>query len=152
MVWESDGQDGDGETVVAQLFASDGTPLGGEVQINATTLGNQEDPRIAAIGDEVFLVIFTGDTDSTSTDIFGRLLDASGNVVGEEFLVNTSTADAQDRAALAADATGRSITAWRAFGDHDGDAAGVLGQVFELAIFTDGFESGDLSSWSSVVP
>ncbi len=151
VVWESDGQDGDGETVVGQLFASDGTPLGGEIQINATTLGNQEDPRIAAIGDEAFLVIFTGDEAGT-TDVFGRLLDASGNLVGEEFRVNTSTTDDQDRAAIAADATGHSITAWRAFGGHDGDAAGVLGQGFELTLFTDGFESGDLSSWTSVVP
>lgn len=152
VVWESDGQDGDGETVVAQVFASDGTPLGGEIVLNATVAGDQEDPRIAPIGSDAFLVVFTGDSASTGTEIYGRLLDASTRAAsGDEFQVNTSTTDDQDRVAIAGDPVlGLTISTWRAFGGHDGDAAGVLGQVHERTLFADGFESGTTDGWSLV--
>ena len=35
VVWESDGQDGSGETVVGQVFASDGSPIGGDSSLTA---------------------------------------------------------------------------------------------------------------------
>ena len=39
--WTSAGQDGDGSGIYAQRFASDGTRIGGEFRVNATTAGSQ---------------------------------------------------------------------------------------------------------------
>src|SRR5436305_220833 len=47
VVWQSDGQDGNGRGVYAQRFAADGTPLGAELPVNVTTAGDQQAPRVA---------------------------------------------------------------------------------------------------------
>ena len=41
VVWSSAGQDGDGYGVFARRFAADGTPRGGEFQVNSYTTGSQ---------------------------------------------------------------------------------------------------------------
>ncbi|MEM8931198.1 MAG: hypothetical protein AAGE94_08480 [Acidobacteriota bacterium] len=152
VVWESDGQDGDGESVAGQVFASDGTAIGSEMLLNQTITGNQDDPRIAAVGDDTFLVVWTSAAPGPSVaDVFGRQVSATGDPVGDEFRINTSIDAPQDVPSVAGDPAGRAIAAWRAFGDHDGDAAGVLGQGFDLAFFFGGFEGGNTMEWTTSV-
>lgn len=47
IVWESDGQDGDGLGVYGQSFDSSGTPVGTEFRINTVTVGDQQNPDVA---------------------------------------------------------------------------------------------------------
>ena len=59
-----------------------------EILINATTLGLQHQPAIAALGKTHFFVAWT---DSRDLTIKGRLIQANGNMSGGEFAVNTPT-------------------------------------------------------------
>jgi hypothetical protein len=47
IVWQSDGQDGDGWGVFAQSFNSKGESVDGEIQVNTITIGNQTTPDVA---------------------------------------------------------------------------------------------------------
>ncbi len=152
VVWESDGQDGIGESVVARVFDADGVPVSGEILLNSTVTGDQEDPRLAANGTDGFLAVWEGPSPMGDDEVWGRHFDAMGQVVGDEFRINTETADDQDTVAVAGGAPGRFLVAWRSFGAQDGEAAGVFAQGYERALFVDGFESGDTMAWSITVP
>lgn len=148
VVWESDGQDGSGETIVAQVFGADGLPIGSELIVNSTVTADQNEPQVAAVGTDHFFAIWQ-DSSGMDDDVRGRRFDVAGQPAGDELLLNTSTADDQDEPSVAADVNGRLLTVWRSFGDHDGEAAGVGAQRLDTALFANGFESGDTLGWSS---
>jgi hypothetical protein len=60
VVWTSMGQDGSREGVFGQFVSSDGTPIGGEIQANTTTVSRQIDPVVAALDSDRFLVAWSG--------------------------------------------------------------------------------------------
>lgn len=148
VVWESNGQDGNGETVVAQVFGADGMPIGSELIVNTTLVGDQDEPQVAAVGTDHFFAVWE-DGSGLDDDVRGRRFDASGQPAGDELLLSTSNLDEQDEPSVAADADGRVLTVWRSFGDHDGEGAGVGAQRLDTALFADGFESGDTLGWST---
>ena len=77
VTWESSGQDGFFESVHGRRFASDGSGLGGEFQVNTYTSNGQANPAISADGSGGFVVVFqdewyydTGnDTDGDSINL-----------------------------------------------------------------------------------
>jgi hypothetical protein len=110
--------DGSGYGVFARRFASTGTPLGGEFQVNTYTTGNQEQPAVAVAPDGTFVVVWeSGDyygptQDGSRFGIFGRRFDATGTALGPDFQVNTYTTGSQADPALAMDAAGNFVVAW----------------------------------------
>ncbi|MEM6796227.1 MAG: hypothetical protein AAF725_19810 [Acidobacteriota bacterium] len=152
VVWESDGQDGSDETVVAQVFAPNGAPIGGEIVLNTTIVGPQEDPIVTGLGEDSFFATWYGPAPGSGDEVWGRLFDSTGFAVGAELLINTSSLDDQDRVSVAGDSRGRAIAAWRDFGKPDGDAAGAVGRILELAIFADDFETGTTEAWALTSP
>jgi hypothetical protein len=73
VVWTSLGQDGSREGVFGQFLHEDGSFVGGEFQVNTTTLGSQMQPVVASDGVEQFLVAWTSFTFSTnSMDLFAQ--------------------------------------------------------------------------------
>lgn len=59
VVWTSMAQDGSREGVFGQFLHGDGSPNGGEFQVNTTTLSQQMQPAVAADGYGRFLVAWT---------------------------------------------------------------------------------------------
>jgi hypothetical protein len=59
VVWTSKGQDGSREGVYGRFLGSDGTPVGGEVRINSTSISQQMHPAVAADGAGHFLTVWT---------------------------------------------------------------------------------------------
>jgi hypothetical protein len=59
VAWHSDLQDGDGYGVYAQRYAADGTPLGPEFRVNATTASNQTGPSAAIAAAGRFVVAWS---------------------------------------------------------------------------------------------
>ncbi|MEM1182722.1 MAG: hypothetical protein AAGM22_30540 [Acidobacteriota bacterium] len=154
IVWESDGQDGSEATVIARLFASDGTPTSGEIQLNQTTPGDQEHLSIAADGLGGYVVIWDGEAASGGSfdEIWGRRILANGTLFGDEFQVNTSTSNRQVYPALAAGDDGVLLAVWHSW-TGDGSGTRSVGQrLWVTGLFADGFESGDVSGWSAEVP
>ena len=56
VVWQSEGQDGDGLGVFARFFDNTGNPLSSEIQINDYTIGHQQNPAIAVDGNDVLTI------------------------------------------------------------------------------------------------
>ena len=157
VVWESSASDGNLDTydIYGQAIKLDGSLVGEEFIINATTEGYQGRPSVAmdAIGN--FVVAWASEgQDGSSQGVYARKFDWSGNPLSGEFLVNTTTSGSQTLPAVAADLnTGSFVTAWQG-PDEDGDGVFMSWplEVPEPAILSDGFESGDTSAWSGTVP
>ena len=154
IVWESDEQDGSGAAVIARLYSSDGTPTSGEIQLNQTTGGDQENLAVATDGQGGFLVVWDGDAASGGSfdEIWGRRLQGNGTLVGDEFRINTNISNRQVFPAIGGSEHGEFLVVWHSW-TEDGNGTGVAGQrLWVTGIFQDGFESGDTSGWSSVTP
>lgn len=113
VVWESYGQDGSGEGIFLQRFASDGAPIGAEMQVNTYTAADQTDPDIALLGGGGFVVVWDSEyQDGSAGGIFGRLYDSGGNAIGGELEINLQTIADQNDAVVAAAADGGFLVAW----------------------------------------
>src|SRR5262249_56751936 len=79
IVWQSAGQDGDGWGVYGQRFAADGTPLGGEFQVNTTAAGDQRDPDVAVDAAGNFVVTWSSwGQDGDGWGVYGQRFAADG--------------------------------------------------------------------------
>ncbi len=123
VAWEDEGFDGSSETVVMQAFDGAGTPLGGEVQVNTFTTGDQEDPSIAVGADGSFAIAWESDgQDGSDEGIFAQLFDASRQPLGDEVQVNLHTPFNQENPAIAADGQGGFYVVWQSEQQADVDS------------------------------
>jgi len=130
VTWESRGQDGGSNAVIARRFGSDGQPLGGEFQVNTYTSGNQQFPSIACDDGGNFVVVWEGrQQDGSSYGVFGQRFSSDGDALGTEFQVNTYTEERQLSAAVCRAPGGEFVVTWQSY-DQDGDGYGVFGQRF----------------------
>jgi len=116
--WESfSGNDGDSSSgsIQGRRFAPDGTPLGGDFQVNTTTPGSQDSPE-AAIDDEGRILVVYESFESDSNSVRARLLDRELNPVGDDFVVPSFTADADQNVPRVAGGFGYFLVAWSVFG------------------------------------
>lgn len=95
VVWQSgtysvDGPDGDDGGIQGQRFNSDGTPAGGEFQINTYTTGYQGAPAVAADATGSFVVVWNRNAYFLDYQVAGRRFASDGSPVGDEFLVSGS--------------------------------------------------------------
>jgi len=161
VVWFSEGSYGTDSSywsVQAQRFAASGSRQGGEFQVNSYTTSYQVSPAVAADAEGNFIVAWASDgsngTDTNGFSIQGQHFDVSGAPVGGQFQVNSYTTDYQGMPAVAVDGQGDFVVVWDSSGSDgtDTDSSSTQGQRFSVPIFTDGFESGDTTAWSSAVP
>jgi hypothetical protein len=140
VVWMSYGSTGDdtsGGSIQGRRFASDGTPLGDQFQVNAYTTSLQEDPAVAARSDGGFVVVWEsagsagGDTDGYS--IQGQRYASDGSPLGGQFQVNGYATDNQNDSSVAMDADGDFVVTWESYGSSGTDASGdsVQGQRYD---------------------
>ena len=97
VLWEDQVTSSDSD-VKAQVYDAAGNKVGGEVLVNQVTDGAQDNRVVAALGNGNFVV--TWDDTSASSDgngsaIKARIIDAGGNPLGGEFVVNSVTSGNQ---------------------------------------------------------
>jgi hypothetical protein len=147
VVWSGD--DADGRGIFGRFLAPDGTPVGGDLPLNAHTAGTQDHPVVAHYADG-FVAIWEGDgADDGGSGIFGRVVDGGGTP-GGAFHVNAVTAGDQARPAVTALTATSFVVVWESDG-ADAEGRGIVGRVFE-GLFSDDFESGDTAAWSATAP
>jgi hypothetical protein len=97
VVWSSYLQDGSSNGVFAQRFDPNFSPIGEESQINVASSGNQTEPAVAMDAAAGFVATWHGPgaAEQDREDIFARRFDTNGEPLGDEFLVNSLTADRQ---------------------------------------------------------
>jgi hypothetical protein len=116
--------------VFGQRYASSGTPLGSEFQINTYTTGYQISPAVASDAAGNFVVAWQSRfQDGSAYGVFGQRYASSGAPLGPEFRVNTYTTLEQAHPSVAADASGNFVVAWESY-QQDGSSWNVFGQRY----------------------
>ncbi|MGH6734574.1 MAG: calcium-binding protein [Methyloceanibacter sp.] len=149
VAWQDHG--GADAEIVAQIFNADGTKFGGEFTVHTTSTDDQRDISLTALADGRFVVTWTdysqtGD-DTSGAAVRAQVFNGDGTTSGDEFLVNTTTAQGQGFPSVSVLADGRLVFAWldasQTGGDTDGNA--IRGQIFEprtgpVTLFGSGFD------------
>ena len=124
IVWASNVQDGSGWGIYAQRYNPSGVAQGVEFQVNTTTANNQQFPTIGMDNGGNFTITWTStNQDGNNNGVYGRRFDSLGNGISSEFLVNTTTNNAQQFSSLAVSSSGDFVTVWS--GNVNGDSAGI---------------------------
>jgi hypothetical protein len=154
VVWTSP-QDGSGDGVFGQRFATSGAPLGPEFRVNTYTTGTQYQAAVAKDSSGNFVVVWSSvGQEGAGAEVFGQRFSSSGAPLGAEFRVNTYTTGYQYRPAVGSDAGGNFLVVWQdgaAPGGPGGAGRGIfgrsyvstgdpLGPEFEVETYTTGFQ------------
>ena len=162
VVWHSVGSagtDSSGTSIQGQRYASDGSPIGGELQVNTYTTGSQTHSSVASDAGGNFAVVWRSEgssgTDSSDTSIQGQRFASDGSPIGGQFQVNTYTTNSQFGVSVVSDADGDLVVVWHSDGSSGTDSSGfsIQGQRFasdgspiggELQVntYTTGYQSG----------
>ncbi len=136
VVWQSDGSGGSDtsfSSIQGQRYASDGTAVGGEFQVNTYTTDDQARPSVAMDADGDFVVVWISDNMSFSGfSAKGQRYLSDGTAAGGEFQVNTYTTVNYVRPRVALDADGDFVVVWSSDGSSGSDTSShsVLGQRY----------------------
>ncbi len=131
VTWESYNQDGSALGIFGQHFATDGSAIGNEFQINTYSSGNQQFPAIAGLSDGGFVVTWASyGQDGSSYGTYGQRYSADGSANGSEFQVNTNTSGGQLSPSITALADGGFVITWASQDIAGGDSYGINGQRF----------------------
>ena len=164
VTWHSEGSSGDDssqDSIQAQRLAADGSPLGGELQLNSLTTGYQWFPRASRDASGRFMVVWDsgryggagGDGDGAS--VRGVQLDSDLVPIVAESEIHTFTGGDQLRPVVASGSVGDFVVVWGSSSSAGPDLDySVQAQRFgdPALMFLDGFESGDTSAWTSTNP
>ena len=137
IVWQSPGSTGtdlDG-SLQGQRFASDGSFVGGEFQVNEWTTGRDQYPDIAVESTGNFIVVWTGPIalggDDDGLSVQARRFASDGSPVASQFLVNTYTTSDQVFPTAAYQTNGDFVVVWNSYSSVEyPNHAGTRGQRF----------------------
>ncbi len=95
-------------------FAANGTAAGLQFEVNTTTAGDQEGPRVAMDAAGRFVVTWYDTTgeDGSGAGVYARVYQADGNPATGEELVNQTTTNDQQEPAIAIDDAGDFVIAY----------------------------------------
>ncbi len=163
VVWTSNGSAADDSSLTSvqgRLFASDGTALTGEIQLNSYTTGRQQYADVMRDGSNLLVAWSSGGSAGNDTDqssIQGRLFDGSVGgglaALGDQFQINTYTPGFQISTSVTAKAAGGFVVAWESLGSpgddtsdrsvqgQELDASGApVGDQFQINTFTNNYQ------------
>ena len=162
VTWQSDtspGDDSSSSSIQGQRYSASGTPLGGQFQVNAYTTGSQVRPSVTADPTGQFIASWQSSsspgTDQSSTSVQGQRFAFDGELIGEQFQINSYTTSSQSAPSVVADPSGGFVVVWDSATSYgsDSDGRSIQGQRYlPTFVFSDGFESGDTAAWSVTVP
>ena len=118
--------------VFMRLYDNTGNPLTNEEMVNTYTTGNQTEPSVAmdADGDYVIVWASQGQDPDGSWGIYGQRFNSMGSTVGDEFRVNTNTANDQVSPDVAMDSQGDFIVVWATQGQSYSYFNTIKGQIY----------------------
>lgn len=135
-VWQTNDsdQDTDGDALKAQIYAANGDLVGTEFLVNSKVTDNQEKPKVTALNDGGFFVVWENtdiSQDGSGASIKGQAFNAIGSKIGEELLINSKANDDQLSPDVAALADGGFIITWHTEDSiQDGSGDAIKAQIF----------------------
>ncbi len=137
VVWASDNQDGNGKGIYAQRYDATGAAVGGEFRVNTTTAGDQVRSAVSMDSNGNFIVTWASNNqDGDKYGIYGQRFNAAGVAQGGEFLINVTTTGQQDQPAVAMDANGDFVIAWKS------DSGGTSNDIYARRYNSSGVAQG----------
>jgi Ca2+-binding RTX toxin-like protein len=132
--WTSaDTGDGSGGALRARVFDEDGNGAPNDYIVNTTHTNDQRFSSVTQLADGRLVATWestdTGDTSGTC--IRAVFMDAGGQVVGNDFVVNKTVTSNQTTPAVTALTDGGFVVTWSSLDTGDGDAPCVRGRVFD---------------------
>lgn len=133
----SSGDDDSGTSIQGRWLDATGRALGGELQINQATAGDQRGAAVAFDALGRGLVVWESESsegdDSAGWSIQGRILDPAAGPMGDDFQINSGTTGDQRQPEVAALPGGGFVVVWRGDSSTGDDAAGssIQGRRFE---------------------
>lgn len=131
VVWEAKGnsRDRSGWGVFARVYATSGAPLTGEILVNASKPGNQQDPSVDWLSSESFVVSWSGSGRGAQQAAFGRVFQSTGAPLTGEFRLSGSPRGGQREVAVAALPGGDFQAVWSTRGP--GASGGIFSRQFD---------------------
>ena len=114
--------------IFGQRFDALGAPLGGEFQVNTSVPPNFAYADVAGDATGRFVVVWTA-RDGSGYGVLAQVFSADGTPDGGEFMVNSATAGALTRPAVAMHAGGAFVAAWS--GRRPDGSNGIAARRFE---------------------
>ncbi len=116
VTWTSYHQDGSGDTVMLQKFASDGSKIGAETQINTIYKGNQNDSSVTELEAGGYVVTWTSYGQDGSYDgIVAQRFATDGSRRGAEVKVNDTTYHHQNQPSIDSLEDGGYVISWTGY-------------------------------------
>ncbi len=129
--------------IQGQRFAADGTPVGGEFQVNSSLAVQIEGPEVGLDAAGKFVVVWRVQgldspppgSDLSAGSIRGRRFDADGLPLGDDFQVNTYSTGDQNFSDVDVADDGGFVAVWRSEGSGgtDTDSASIQAQRFSTS-------------------
>jgi len=140
VAWSFNSQGGNNWDVLARRFNADGTPNGGEFQVNSYTINNQFRPAVAMNEAGDFVISWESwIQDGSGYGIYAKRYDAAANPQGGEFRVNTNVSSSQRFSSVAIDDDGDFVIAWDSY-NQDGSSRGIYAQRYSNLGISQGIE------------
>ena len=143
VVWQSLYQEGvvDGMNgIYAQRFDNTGLAQGLEFKVNDITLYSQSLAAIDVDQNGDFIITWQSlSGDGSGRGVYAKKYDSDGNILTNDFLVNTTTVNGQESPAVAFGTDGSCTIVWQ--GEGVGDSSGVFLKTFTTVPL--GFSIGD---------
>jgi hypothetical protein len=153
VVWPNG--DADYSGIVGQRFDPSGLSVGGEFRVNTPAAGVHTDPAVASDASGNLVIAWTRRNEgATDSDILAQRYDASGNALGAEFRVNSTTTPPPEYPSIASDADGDFIVAWHSPFFSSPSQKEVKGRAFDLAgaPLGDEFQINTYTSGNQLLP
>jgi hypothetical protein len=114
----------------ARRFASNGTAVGSEFEVNTNATIAQVDAAVAMATNGSFVVTWERYVALNQQHVFGQRYDSSGTPLGGEFLVGSLTETDQHDPVVAAASNGSFMVAWSGYSSYDDDTAGIRARYY----------------------
>ncbi|MGB0560902.1 MAG: S8 family serine peptidase [Spirulinaceae cyanobacterium] len=128
--WESENQDGSEEGIYGKIFSSQGISVSSEIAINSYTSDRQHNPSVTGLNNGNFVVTWESPQDGSQDGVYGRIYDAEGNAVSNEFQVNNYSYRHQEKPAISALDDGGFLITWESW-LQDGSSDSVFAQRYD---------------------
>lgn len=96
VVW-ADSSSSNQYDIYAQIYKNNSPLQAYDIIINTSTNYDQLYPRVAGLANGNYIIVWASDVaNDGNMDIYGQIVDNNGNMVGSNFIVNTTTARSQN--------------------------------------------------------
>ncbi|MFL5729000.1 MAG: hypothetical protein ACJ75J_05875 [Cytophagaceae bacterium] len=141
ITWQSEGEDGDRQGIVAQKFDSKGNWVGPNFIVNSYTKTDQKNPQIAMDSIGNFVIVWDSyyQEGVFGDGIYGQRYDMAGRALGNEFHINSYIKNNQKYPSLGMNSKGDFVVVWLSEGQEPGKF-GIYAQAYSSDGITNGKE------------